>query len=199
MADVVEALIGALYLSSGDQGTRVGFEFLQQMGIIKHATLPAYVPMHDARLGDHLLNAYARMLAPVEQRVGYQFKSKALLVQAFTHASYRAAVTPSYERLEFLGDALLDFVTSRHNYLAFPYIRPSDLHELKISCTNNGFLAEVARKYGFHKHIMHQSPQLTHDVLLYANVAPDDVDKSPFESDLAPPKVCACTSLTDRA
>ena len=54
-----------------------------------------------------------RPLAAFEaQRLGYVFTHKPLLVEALTHASYSAAATPCYQRLEYLGDAVLDYIVS---------------------------------------------------------------------------------------
>lgn len=43
----------------------------------------------------------------LENKIGYSFKHKALLVQAFTHPSYPFKYSECYQRLEFLGDAIL--------------------------------------------------------------------------------------------
>ena len=54
----------------------------------------------------------------VENILGYKFNTRGLLVEALTHASYRSKrVMPSYERLEFLGDSVLDLIVSSELYL----------------------------------------------------------------------------------
>ncbi len=56
-------------------------------------------------------------LAPLMQDIGYQFKNIRLLEQALTHSSYAnegRGARESYERLEFLGDSVLGFITARH-------------------------------------------------------------------------------------
>lgn len=51
----------------------------------------------------------------VEEILGYSFKEKSFLLQALTHASYTCnELTESYERLEFLGDAVLDYLVTAH-------------------------------------------------------------------------------------
>ncbi len=61
----------------------------------------------------------------LEERIGYRFSDRALLETALTHASYsNEKGVPSYERLEFLGDAVLQIVISRYLFLRF-----SDLPE----------------------------------------------------------------------
>ena len=56
----------------------------------------------------------------LEEKLGYKFKDPMLLKNALTHSSYanenRAEGVPSNERLEFLGDSVLGFVTAKHLY-----------------------------------------------------------------------------------
>ena len=58
-----------------------------------------------------------------EKKIGYRFHDKNHLLTALTHSSYanesRGRVQ-SYERLEFLGDSILGFVTAEYLYEAFP-------------------------------------------------------------------------------
>ncbi|KKY13695.1 putative dicer-like protein 2 [Diplodia seriata] len=58
-------------------------------------------------------------LERVEEIIGYTFKNKHLLLEALTHpsfSSYREAASSSYQRLEYLGDAVLDYILSRRLY-----------------------------------------------------------------------------------
>ena len=59
---------------------------------------------------------YSAMMAErVEEILGYSFKERSFLLQALTHASYTCnELTESYERLEFLGDAVLDYLVTAH-------------------------------------------------------------------------------------
>ena len=57
-----------------------------------------------------------------EQLIGYRFHQRAYLIQAFTHASYSYnTITDCYQRLEFLGDAVLDYVITRYLYEVRPF------------------------------------------------------------------------------
>ena len=59
-------------------------------------------------------------MTELEKAIGYQFKDKSLLDRALTHSSYANEVLREYkdnERLEFLGDSVLGFVTAKHLYL----------------------------------------------------------------------------------
>ena len=52
-------------------------------------------------------------LRTIEKKIGYEFKDKALLERAFTHASASGIATENYQSLEFLGDSILDFVVAK--------------------------------------------------------------------------------------
>ena len=59
-----------------------------------------------------------------EQLIGYTFRDKALIMQALTHSSFvneqKINKRPDYERLEFLGDAVLEMLSSAFLYRSFP-------------------------------------------------------------------------------
>ena len=74
-------------------------------------------------------------LHQLEQRLGYQFKEQQLLRAALYHSSYanehRAGGITSNERLEFLGDAVLGFVTAEYLYAKHPDLPEGDLTDRK--------------------------------------------------------------------
>lgn len=97
-------------------------------------------------------------LADLETNLQYAFKDRNLLRLALTHSSMSRC--NNAERLEFLGDAVLDFVTVsywfRHN-VAF---EPMDLHEAKSRNTCNRNLASKAYSLGLHRFLQHNSEHL---------------------------------------
>jgi len=78
-------------------------------------------------------------------RLGHSFREPALLRQALTHRSYG---TPHNERLEFVGDAVLNCVVARALYDRFPDIPEGDLSRARASLVNQDTLAKVARRLG---------------------------------------------------
>jgi len=84
-------------------------------------------------------------LTPLEQRLGYTFRDRALLQQAFVHRSYLHEnpdfVLPSNERLEFLGDAVLGFVAAEHLYQRYPELPEGDLTALRSAVVKGDALA----------------------------------------------------------
>ncbi|MCX7896603.1 MAG: ribonuclease III [Rhodocyclaceae bacterium] len=81
------------------------------------------------------------MTERLEERLGHRFTQPALLRQALTHRSHS---TPHNERLEFLGDALLNCVIAALLYERFPQLREGDLSRLRASLVRKETLAELA-------------------------------------------------------
>jgi len=77
--------------------------------------------------------------------------SPALESAAFTHASLCNPNTPSYERLEFLGDAYIELIATRLIYPAFPTLTPGRMSQKRELLVKNETLAEYALAYGFDK------------------------------------------------
>ncbi len=82
---------------------------------------------------------------------GYQFRRKELLEQALTHRSYSRNL--NNERLEFLGDSILNLVISNHIYRQFEGASEGDLSRIRASLVKQETLAEVAREIGLGDHI----------------------------------------------
>ena len=94
-----------------------------------------------------------------EERIQYTFKNKLYLLQALTHASYQPnRVTDCYQRLEFLGDALLDFLVTQHLYVRNKRLSPGELTDVRQALVNNNIFARIAVRYGFHKYLKYMSP-----------------------------------------
>lgn len=86
----------------------------------------------------------------IEERIGVIFKDKAILHKALVHRSYlneNPQELESNERLEFLGDAILEFVVSKNLYEQFPQDE-GHLTALRSKLVNTIALASVSRKLG---------------------------------------------------
>lgn len=88
----------------------------------------------------------------LEKSIGYTFKDKKLLKKAFIHAS--ADTGESYERLEFLGDAVLELVISRFLYFNKPEFSEGELTKTRAALVNEAILADAARKLGLHEYLI---------------------------------------------
>ncbi len=92
-----------------------------------------------------------RPLTEFEKETGLDFRCKELLREAFVHSSYanEAAADkepPAHnERLEFLGDAVLEFVVSQYLFERFPDLREGELTRLRAALVRRDTLARLAR------------------------------------------------------
>ena len=91
-------------------------------------------------------------LKELEKRIGYTFQDKSLLLLALTHTSYanehRKQGCHHNERLEFLGDAVLETVSSEYLYKKFPERMEGELSKLRASMVCEPALAYCARNMG---------------------------------------------------
>lgn len=89
----------------------------------------------------------------IQQLLTYTFKDPAILLQALTHTSYgherfpnKAVSERDNERLEFLGDAILDAVVSDLLQEHFPQANEGQLSKMRAAAVNEKTLAEIARR-----------------------------------------------------
>lgn len=84
-----------------------------------------------------------------EQLLGYRFQDKQLLARAITHPSFaNERHEPDNQRLEFLGDAVLDLVASRMLYERYPAAKEGELSRRRAAMVNEEALADVGRRLG---------------------------------------------------
>lgn len=92
-----------------------------------------------------------------ESKIGYTFSNKNTLLLAFTHSSYaneqKKSNHENNERLEFLGDAVLDMVVSEYMYRLFPEMPEGELTKLRASVVCEGSLAKLARQLNFGEYL----------------------------------------------
>uniref|UniRef100_A0A453JVW7 Uncharacterized protein n=1 Tax=Aegilops tauschii subsp. strangulata TaxID=200361 RepID=A0A453JVW7_AEGTS len=153
IADTVEALIGAYLGAAGEQAA---FVFLKSLGldIEFHSNIP--LERKIVLKSEKFINVRS-----LEMILGYEFKDTSLLVEALTHGSYQTAgATACYQRLEFLGDAVLDHLFTIYFYNQYPECTPELLTDLRSASVNNNCYAHAAAKAGLNKHILHSSLQL---------------------------------------
>lgn len=97
-------------------------------------------------------------IAGLEKQLGYRFRSRALVEQALTHSSHaheleaesngglQQGESKHNEQLEFLGDAVLGFVTSQSLFERFPEFREGELSKLRAHLVSARHLIRVARE-----------------------------------------------------
>ncbi|KAK6915779.1 Helicase, C-terminal [Dillenia turbinata] len=183
VADAVEALIGAFLSTNGEIGALV---FMDWLGIKVNFINTPYKRQFSVH-PEKMLN-----LEYLESLLKYSFRDHSLLVEALTHGSYMLPDIPRcYQRLEFLGDAVLDYLITAHLYLEFPGMSPGLMTDLRSAQVNNDCYAQSSIKAGLHKHILHASPELHKDIAVSVNEFMELSTESTFgwESDAYFPKV----------
>ena len=89
-------------------------------------------------------------LETLEKEIAYSFKDKSLLKQALTHSSFsneqRIRKWKNYERIEFLGDAVLELVSSDYFYHTFPEETEGNLTKMRAAAVCEQALAITARQ-----------------------------------------------------
>lgn len=89
----------------------------------------------------------------LEKSLAYSFKDKQLLEQALTHKSSRMEYGDN-ERLEFLGDAVLQLVISQFIYNKYPKMVEGELAKIRALLVSQPTLATMARNFRLNEHLM---------------------------------------------
>ena len=185
IADVCEAMIGAALVSH----VHTGYEDLSCFDdAVKAVT--AFVSSnehwkHDMQCWDDYRKAYEPpkifssacsaaendVAMRVEEIHDYHFKHPKLLTSAFTHPSMPRtwAKAPSYQRLEFLGDSLLDMTSVKYLFDSYPHKDPQWMTEHKMAMVSNKFLAALGAKLGFNKFLQHNGAAIQQQMKAYVD------------------------------
>ena len=93
-----------------------------------------------------------------QSRIGYAFKTPSLLEQAFTHRSYlnenRAPGREHNERLEFLGDAVLELVVTEFLYAKYPDKPEGDMTAYRAALVNTQSISAAAKHLGMNDYLL---------------------------------------------
>lgn len=94
----------------------------------------------------------------LEKKINTQFKDKELLKQAFTHRSFinenKDTTQEHNERLEFLGDAVLELIATSFLFKKYPKRNEGELTSFRAALVNTNSLSEVASKLGFNEFLL---------------------------------------------
>lgn len=86
----------------------------------------------------------------LEKNIGYTFKNKALLKNALTHTSYaHENHLQSNEKLEFLGDSILEFISSKYIYNNYPKLKEGEMTKVRATVVCEDSLYKIADKHNF--------------------------------------------------
>ncbi|KAI1388879.1 uncharacterized protein F4822DRAFT_437418 [Hypoxylon trugodes] len=145
LADVVEALIGAAYIDGGmDKALKCVQIFLPEVHWHTYESACAFLFQQRP-----MSTEVGTLLAPLEELIGYSFRNKNLLVEAATHSSfgYVNSTGSCMERLEFLGDAVLDSVITTSIWNFEREMSQHEMHLLRAACVNADLLGFISMEW----------------------------------------------------
>lgn len=94
----------------------------------------------------------------LEEKIGYQFKQKELFTQAMTHSSFsneqKINKLKNYERLEFLGDAVLELISSQYFFTNYPEMTEGQMTKMRSSTVCEQALAFCAKDIDLGSYIL---------------------------------------------
>ncbi|KAI1134348.1 hypothetical protein F5Y05DRAFT_398412 [Hypoxylon sp. FL0543] len=175
IADVCEALIGASYLTTYEQGSfDLAIQAVTKFVNHKHHKMMKYedyyaayqIPEWQSAEPTAVQREVARQIA---EKLGYKFTYPRLLRSAFMHPSYGTIYEriPNYQRLEFLGDSLLDMVCVDFLFHRYPSADPQWLTEHKMAMVSNQFLGCLCVSLGLQKHMLSMTAGLQKEITEY--------------------------------
>lgn len=86
----------------------------------------------------------------LEEKIGYTFKDKELLKKALTHTSYAYEhEVESNEKLEFLGDSILEFISSIYLYQNYQNLKEGEMTKVRATVVCETSLHKIAQMHGF--------------------------------------------------
>ncbi|CAO2817610.1 unnamed protein product [Amaranthus hypochondriacus] len=173
IADCVEALIGAYYIGGG---LNAALHVMKWLGI--EAELgPSYVDKAITLASGRPCAQKLDHITALESTLGYEFVTKGLLLEAITHQTEQeTGVGFSYERLEFLGDAVLDVLITRHLYHTHVEIDPGELTDLRSASVKNENFAQVSVRRNLYQHLQYNSDTMSSQIAEYVTLVSETSD-----------------------
>ncbi|GKV00034.1 hypothetical protein SLEP1_g12795 [Rubroshorea leprosula] len=181
ISDCVEALIGAYYVGGG---LMAALHVMKWLGIDAELDPTLVVEaINCASSQSHAPNTDE--IYTIESKLRYKFSVKFFLQEAITHTSLNESYC--YQRLEFLGDSVLDLLITRHLYHKHTDIDPGELTDLRSASVNNDNFAQIAVHHDLHKHLQHRSIILFNQIEEYIKSS-DSCDTSGSGPSIKGPK-----------
>uniref|UniRef100_A0A7S3ED99 RNase III domain-containing protein n=1 Tax=Rhodosorus marinus TaxID=101924 RepID=A0A7S3ED99_9RHOD len=180
LADCMEAITGLFFTSGKIPAVE---SFLNRIGIqtnfYGHFRVERLLDLNSALCADQ-----ERRLSIAEKALKYKFRNPALFMQAVTHRSIDSS-TP-YEKLEFLGDSLLNFTITNYIYEKFTDASPGTLTELAALAKSNDFFAMISVSLRLHECLWYHSECVSQSLQAYVEC----FDIQSHDAKMSAPKVC---------
>lgn len=152
IADCMEALLGVCSISLG---IKESFKILQLFKILPHDDVFDNIGKYrNEQQQSSIDNPIVRKC---EQVLGYRFQNKVYLMQALTHPSSISSYYGCYQKLEFLGDAVLDYLITAYLFEHCKDFSPGKITDIRSAIVNNTTLSCLCIKNKLHQFIQHES------------------------------------------
>jgi dsRNA-specific ribonuclease len=158
-ADVVESILGLVYLE-------FGYDIAMAVADELHVTLP-WEECKTEGSSEYKVNLH--LLDTVRRHTGYSdFKQPELVEEAFTHPSANHPDVPSYQRLEWVGDAVLCLAIREWIYKKFPELSLGTMVVFEAALVSNETLAFLSVKTGLQHFLNHRDHSLPSRIESYS-------------------------------
>ncbi|KAF8393640.1 hypothetical protein HHK36_021886 [Tetracentron sinense] len=186
IADCVEALIGAYYVGGG---LNAALPLMKWLGIDAEFD-PVLVNEAIYKASIWCCTPKVNEIEVLESKLDYCFSVKGLLLEAITHPSQQElGVGYCYQRLEFLGDSVLDLLITWHLYQSHTDIDPGELTDLRSASVSNENFAQVAVRHNLQQHLQHGSGLLLGQITEYVKSVSGSQDNTKSLQGTKGPKV----------
>ncbi len=117
-----------------------------------------------------------RIHAEFRKRFAIKFRNPKLLMTALTHRSYDAQSETSNERLEFLGDSVLNLVATDYLYRAMPDASEGELTKARSRLVNKNVLGKIGRNIGLLELLLYARDEIRDDERAFATLSADTLE-----------------------
>uniref|UniRef100_A0A0E0BBX4 Uncharacterized protein n=1 Tax=Oryza glumipatula TaxID=40148 RepID=A0A0E0BBX4_9ORYZ len=161
---LIEALVGAYYVGGGIAAALwvmrwFGIDIKCDMKLLQEVKFNASHLCSLSKIND---------IEELEAKLKYNFSVKGLLLEAITHPSLQElGVDYCYQRLEFLGDSVLDLLLTCHLYATHTDVDPGELTDLRSALVSNENFAQAVVRNNIHSHLQHGSGILLEQITEY--------------------------------
>ncbi|XP_046998793.1 endoribonuclease Dicer-like isoform X1 [Schistocerca americana] len=170
LADALEALTGVYLKAYGLSGA---IALLNSLGVLPAKKASPHIlferpperPLLQESLPHQYLDFHLGDTEELEETLNYRFKDRGFLLQALTHPSWSDnRITDCYQRLEFLGDAILDFLVTSYIYDKCQKLSPGKITVLRAALVNNSTFAAFSVRIGLQKYCKYRSSELFYNI-----------------------------------
>lgn len=112
-------------------------------------------------------------LSTIEDELGVVFEDKELLTRAMVHSSFNSENNENYQRLEFLGDAVIQMVVSDYLYRHYPEMKEGEMSKMRSALVSAPSFCLIVKNLKFHTKIISGKSMGTTDVKVSDSVIAD--------------------------